>query len=66
VGGCREILAEESHARLVQPHDAAALCCALNVMLALRVDRRAMAERYASRFSWQANARELVRLMADG
>lgn len=65
VGACREMLEGEPAARICRSEDTDGLARALCEVLAMKVDRKAMAERYAGKYSWRKTAETIVRLMEE-
>lgn len=63
-GGVAEVLAPPPSCVLVDPEDEAALLAAVQRMLTSPPDRHALV-RHASRFSWQACARAVIRVFED-
>jgi len=66
VGACREMLEGEPAARLCQSGDVAGIARALAEVLAMKVDRQAMAATYAGKYSWQKAAETIAGLMGSG
>ena len=65
VGACREMLQDEPAARLCRREDVAGLTAALKEVLEMSVDRQAMAERYAGKYSWRRMADTIVHLINE-
>lgn len=62
VGACREMLAGEAAARVVPAGDATGLAAGISDVLAMDVDRAAMAARHGKR-SWDVMADEVLDVM---
>jgi glycosyltransferase involved in cell wall biosynthesis len=63
VGACREMLEGEPAARVCRSEDVEGLAGAVAEVLAMEVDRKAMAEKYAGKYSWRKTAERIVGMM---
>jgi len=62
VGACRELLENEPAARVCRSEDVAGLAKAMEEVLSMTPDRKAMAEKYAASYSWQRQAETILKL----
>lgn len=65
VGACRQMLEGEPAARLCRSDDTEGLAQALHEVLAMKVDRKAMAAKYAGKYSWDRMAGDILQLIRD-
>ena len=68
VGACREMVADESLARVIRSGDAeeSEFANAFEVLSSVGSDRRAMSEKHANRFSWRRQASGILDLLDAG
>ena len=65
VGACPEMLADEPAARLCEGDSVGGLVAALRPLLEAHVERQALAQRHAPRYSWRFQAEAILRLMSE-
>ena len=65
VGACRELLAGESRCHVVAREDPEAMATAIQQVLELDPDRKALASEHGDRLSWDASARRLLEVITE-